>query len=258
MEGATATLPRKSPRWWRQFVVASRRANIFRYLEIAAVLAVAAMIYATWYSFTHAPAGGQLLPSAQVATLLIGTLIPSLALIVLFGRRMALRRAAGSTARLHVRLVFFFSMVAAVPTLLVAGFAAFLFQSGVDFWFSDNSRGLMRNYLEMAGYRVVEAGSCEEAFERLSRDGADMVVTSLDLGAPFELLRKLRTSPELAAIPTLALSSSVEESARCAEQDVQFDDYQLKFDRASMLHSIEKLAAAVDELEPAAAAGGRA
>ncbi|MCB2084019.1 MAG: HAMP domain-containing protein [Sphingomonadaceae bacterium] len=156
MEGATATLPRKSPRWWRQFVVASRRANIFRYLEIAAVLAVAAMIYATWYSFTHAPAGGQLLPSAQVATLLIGTLIPSLALIVLFGRRMALRRAAGSTARLHVRLVFFFSMVAAVPTLLVAGFAAFLFQSGVDFWFSDNSRGLMRNADELAREYYVD------------------------------------------------------------------------------------------------------
>jgi two-component system nitrogen regulation sensor histidine kinase NtrY len=63
----------------------------------------------------------------------------------LFGRRLALRRAAGSTARLHVRLVFFFSMVAAIPTLLVAGFAAFLFQSGVDFWFSDESRGLMEN-----------------------------------------------------------------------------------------------------------------
>jgi two-component system nitrogen regulation sensor histidine kinase NtrY len=42
-------------------------------------------------------------------------------------------------------LVFFFSMVAALPTLLVAGFAAFLFQTGVDFWFSDDSRGLMEN-----------------------------------------------------------------------------------------------------------------
>jgi two-component system nitrogen regulation sensor histidine kinase NtrY len=36
-------------------------------------------------------------------------------------------------------------MVAAVPTLLVSGFAAFLFQFGVDFWFSDDSRGLMEN-----------------------------------------------------------------------------------------------------------------
>ncbi len=114
------------------------------------------MIYATWYAFTNAPPDGQLLPSAQVATLLIGTLIPSLALVVLFGRRMAIRRAAGSTARLHVKLVFFFSLVAAVPTLLVAGFAAFLFQSGVDFWFSDNSRGLMQNANEMAREYYVD------------------------------------------------------------------------------------------------------
>lgn len=129
----------------RRFVVASRRANFFLILEILAALAFTFMVAATYYSFTSAPPGGQLLPSGQVASLLIGTLIPAIALVVLVGRRLAIRRAAGSTARLHVRLVFFFSMVAAIPTLLVAGFAALLFQSGVDFWFSDDSRGLMKN-----------------------------------------------------------------------------------------------------------------
>ncbi|MFV0643985.1 MAG: ATP-binding protein [Sphingomonadaceae bacterium] len=131
----------------------SRRANLFVIVEITAILSIGLMIWATWASFTNAPENGQLLPSGKVAVLLIGTLIPSMALLVLWGRRLALRRAAGSTARLHVRLVFFFSIVAAVPTLLVAAFAAFLFQSGVDFWFSDNSRGLMENANEMArGY----------------------------------------------------------------------------------------------------------
>ncbi|TNE55571.1 MAG: HAMP domain-containing protein, partial [Sphingomonadales bacterium] len=81
------------------------------------------------------------------------SLVPAMALLVLMGRRLALKRAAGSTARLHVRLVFLFSLISAVPTLLVAGFAAFLFQSGVDFWFSDDSRGLMDNANELAqGY----------------------------------------------------------------------------------------------------------
>ncbi|MGB7408863.1 MAG: HAMP domain-containing protein, partial [Pontixanthobacter sp.] len=122
-------------------------------MEIAAIAATIAMMVTTYFAFATAPPGGQLLPATQVATLLIATLIPSLGLLVLFGRRMAIRRAAGSTARLHTRLVFFFSMVAAVPTLLVAAFAAFLFQSGVDFWFSDNSRGLMKNANELAqGY----------------------------------------------------------------------------------------------------------
>jgi len=144
---------RSSPRWWRQFLVYSRRTNFFVLLEIAASVAVLAMIVTAYFAFANAPPDGRLLPATQVATLLIATLIPSMALLVLFGRRMAIKRAAGSTARLHTRLVFFFSMVAAVPTLLVAAFAAFLFQSGVDFWFSDNSRGLMQNANELAqGY----------------------------------------------------------------------------------------------------------
>jgi len=146
-------MTRRSPRWWRRFVVASRKANFYLILEIVAALTFAAMVWTTWYTFTSAPPDGQLLPSRQVASLLLATLLPAMALLVLLGRRLALRRAAGTTARLHVRLVFFFSLVAAVPTLLVAAFAAFLFQSGVDFWFSDNSRGLMQNANNLArGY----------------------------------------------------------------------------------------------------------
>lgn len=144
---------RQTPRFWRRLVVASRRANFFLLLEIAALISVVVMVFTTYLAFTTAPPDGRLLPSGQVAWLLIGTLVPAMGLLVLFGRRVALRRAAGSTARLHVRLVFFFSLIAAVPTLLVVAFAAVLFQSGVDFWFSDNSRGLMRNANELAeGY----------------------------------------------------------------------------------------------------------
>ncbi len=150
---APASSARRSPRWWRRFVVSSRRANFYLILELIAAVAFLGMVSSAWYTFTSAPPDGQLLPSRQVAVLLIGTLVPAMGLVVLFGRRLALRRAEGSTARLHVRLVFFFSLVAAVPTLLVAGFAAILFQSGVDFWFSDNSRGLMQNANALArGY----------------------------------------------------------------------------------------------------------
>lgn len=161
---------RRSPRWWRRFVVASRRANVFLVLEIFCALALLLAIWSTWFAFTTAPPNGQLLPSAKVAVLLIGTLIPAMALLVLLGRRLALRRAAGSTARLHVRLVFFFSMVAAVPTLLVAAFAAFLFQSGVDFWFSDDSRGLMENTRQLAD-TFYEQNQLEVAQETVTMAG---------------------------------------------------------------------------------------
>ena len=141
---------RQSPRWWRQFVVASRRANIYRWLEILSFVSLIIALVANYVAYSDAPQTGEVLPTIQVSLLLIAVLVPAMAMLVLIGRRMAMSRAAGSTARLHVRLVFFFSMVAAVPTLLVAGFAAFLFQTGVDFWFSDESRGLMENANELA------------------------------------------------------------------------------------------------------------
>ena len=117
------------------------------------IVSLAAMIGISWIAYSSVPANGELLPSGKAATLLIGTLIPAMALLVLLGRRLALKRAEGSTARLHVRLVAIFSLVAAIPTLLVAIFAAILFQSGIEFWFSDNSRGMLENANKLArGY----------------------------------------------------------------------------------------------------------
>ena len=150
MEQPLTKPTRGAPRLWRRFIVMLRRANFFVWLEAVAALSFLAMVAVTYVAFSSAPADGRLLPSAQIASLLIGTMIPALTLVVLVGRRLAIRRAAGSTARMHVRLVFFFSLVAAIPTLLVSAFAAVLFQSGVDFWFSDDSRGLMRNANELA------------------------------------------------------------------------------------------------------------
>lgn len=167
MQRPAGPLVKSAPRWWRKFAIATRRANLFVWLEALAAIALVGAVWSTWFAFTSAPPDGTLLPSTQVSFLLVGTLIPAMALLVLIGRRLALRRAAGSTARLHVRLVFFFSLIAAVPTLLVAGFAAFLFQSGVDFWFSDDSRGLMNNANELAqGY-----------YDQNQRDVAEETIT---------------------------------------------------------------------------------
>lgn len=76
-----------------------------------------------------------------------------MALLVLIGRRIARRRArnkGGGEARLHTRLVAIFSVTAATPTLIVVVFASFLFQSGMDFWFSERSRGMFENAVGVA------------------------------------------------------------------------------------------------------------
>ncbi|WP_299192641.1 ATP-binding protein [uncultured Erythrobacter sp.] len=167
---------RQSPRWWRQFVVTSRRANIFIWLEVLSIIALLVALGANYAAYSGQPADSGGLPSLQVSLLMVAVLVPALAIIVLIGRRMALRRAAGSTARLHVRLVFFFSVIAAVPTLLVAGFAAFLFQTGVAFWFSDDSRGLVENANTLAaGYYDANQRDVEQHTITMAVDMGDIL-----------------------------------------------------------------------------------
>ncbi|MEW9855572.1 ATP-binding protein [Novosphingobium rhizovicinum] len=136
--------------------VAARRANFFGVMVIAAVIAFVVMTTVTFVALFSNANNGEFLSSNMTATLLVGTLVPALTILVLLGRWMALRRAAqtiGGTGRMHVRLVFIFSLIAAVPTLLVVIFASYLFQSGVEFWFSDSSRGLLENANKLArGY----------------------------------------------------------------------------------------------------------
>ena len=143
------------PRWRRRLQVSARRANLFAVIEIVATLAFIAMTAITFATIQNR-SDHELMPSDLTATLLVGTLVPAMALLILLGRRMALRRAAetlAGTGRLHTQLVFFFSLIAAIPTLLVVVFASYLFQSGVEFWFSDSSRGLLENANKLArGY----------------------------------------------------------------------------------------------------------
>jgi len=166
---------RQWPRWWRQVQLAARRSNFTAVIEVVAVLAFLAMTVTTWIAVEGQARKGQLVPNDLTATLLVGTLVPAMAILVLLGRRMALKRAAqtvGGTGRMHVRLVFLFSLVSAIPTLLVVVFSSWLFQSGVEFWFSDNSRGLLENANNLArGY-----------YEQTQRDvGYESIAMSEDL-----------------------------------------------------------------------------
>jgi len=109
---------------------------------------------ATYVFVTGDAQSERLLTPALVAAIMVANLVPAMALIVLIGSRVARARAVrsmeGGNGRLHVRLVALFSMIAAVPTLLVVIFASLLFQFGVDFWYSDRSRGMFENAATLA------------------------------------------------------------------------------------------------------------
>ncbi len=127
--------------------------NLFLWLEVLCAASLAVMLVLAFVTIGGRTDDTHLISTATATLLLVGALFPALGLIVLWGRRIAIRRAGGTTARLHVNLVFFFSTIAAVPTLLVAVFASILFQAGAEFWFSDRQRGILENANELArGY----------------------------------------------------------------------------------------------------------
>ncbi len=195
----------KWPRWWRRVSVTLRRSNIFSILEVVSVFAFVAMTITTWLTLAERADSGALIPSNVTASLLVGTLVPAMMILIFLGRRMALRRAeesAGGTGQMHVRLVFFFSLIAAIPTLLVAILASVLFQSGVEFWFSDSSRGLLENANKLArGYyeqtqRDVSYESAAMASDMRSFLGQE-TIASPEFGPFFSnqvLYRKLNES----------------------------------------------------------------
>lgn len=186
-----------------------RRANIFLVLEIVSAGILAAMLAVSWIALTNAQTSSELLPSRLTSSLLIGTLVPAMALIVLIGRRIALRRAAksvaGTNGRFHTRLVWLFSLIAAVPTLLVVVFASLLFQSGVDFWFSDSSRGILQNANDLArGFYEQNLREVENEAVAMSGDMRDYLaqapITSPDFAEGYSwqvVTRKLSESAVL-------------------------------------------------------------
>jgi len=119
---------------------------------LSGVFLVAMLAFSFWL-LRFAAEPGSLVSPPIIALLLIANLIPAIAVMVLLSRKIALRRAEQGglgSGRLHTRLVALFSVIAAVPTVVVAIFASVLLQSGQEFWFSNRARGMFENTTTLA------------------------------------------------------------------------------------------------------------
>ncbi|MEL0210834.1 MAG: ATP-binding protein [Novosphingobium sp.] len=238
MNGSGRSSIRRPPRWFRRALVGLRRANFLLLLELTCAAILVLMLSVSWLTLSGPSAQGAILPSRLTSSLLIGTLVPAMALLVLAGRRLAIRRAAksvlGSSGRLHVRLVWLFSLIAAIPTLLVVVFASLLFQSGVEFWFSDSSRGMLENANKLArGYyedKLRDVGNEAVAMAGDIRDYLDQApITSTEFaeGYSYQVLgRKLNESAilERAADGSLRTAAIVDPEKTEREQRVSQAD----------------------------------
>jgi CheY-like chemotaxis protein len=81
---------------------------------------------------------------------------------------------------------------------------------------SDDIRLLLKMFLEMRGYRVVEAEHGQQAVERAAREKPDLIL--MDLSMPvlngWEATRQLRQVAELRDTPIVALSAHCHDATR--------------------------------------------
>jgi two-component system nitrogen regulation sensor histidine kinase NtrY len=163
---------RPLPRWLAREKESGR---IYDWATVASGALLAGMLVLSYVMLTREAAPGSMLSPLQIALLLIANLVPSIALMVLLSRKIARARAVAraiGTGQLHTRLVALFSVIAAVPTVIVAIFASLLLQSGLEFWFSDRARGMLENTVQLAQSTYNS---------EVNRVGAEAVAMSGDL-----------------------------------------------------------------------------
>ena len=131
-----------------------RRLQVNPAIEFGLLALAIGVAIATYFVVQSGQSPKQLLTPPLVAGLLVANLVCCGSLIVLFGRRIARSRAAksdaGGRAQLHVRLVAIFSILASVPTVLLAVIASILFQYGAEFWSSGRVRDVIENSKTLA------------------------------------------------------------------------------------------------------------
>jgi len=155
---------------------------------LAVGLVVAAIVLG---SFTYLTLTG-LTPLRPGRALVIVLLLSNMSIVlILFALicwrvvRLIIARVSGAAgAKLHARLVAMFAVVAVMPAIIVAVFAAVTLNRGLDAWFSERTQTIISN-----AQTVAEAYLDEH--HHVLRGDALAMVTDLDRAAPY-----LASNPE--------------------------------------------------------------
>ena len=165
--------PKREPSLWGRLASGRMRA-VFGAAYVVAFLITGAAIWlvavapgVTAGGGTRAAAGQAVLIILLVNLVLIGGLA-----VILGARVMRLVGARGDDvgARLHLRFVTLFSLVAVVPAILIALVFGVLVNRGVDQWFSQNVRSAVENGADIGRAYVADVS------DRLEGDIAVMAV----------------------------------------------------------------------------------
>lgn len=107
------------------------------------------------------------------------------------------------------------------------------------------TRALERSILEAAGYSVAVAVDGADAWQQLQADGADLVVSDIDMPrmSGFDLCRKIRSSPRLRELPVVLVTSldSPEDRQRGLEAGADAYVVKAEFQQGTLLDTIARL-----------------
>jgi two-component system, NtrC family, nitrogen regulation sensor histidine kinase NtrY len=136
----------------RRMRIWAGRIGLGRKLAIALAIPALGSGIATYLALTGAPPFG---PHPNAVLLLLNLdLILLLALGAVIAKRLvevwAERRRGLAGSRLQIRLVVLFSLIAVMPTIIVAGFSYLFFSFGVESWFSQRVRTAISESLAVA------------------------------------------------------------------------------------------------------------
>jgi len=151
---------------WTRFANGRAKA-LFAAAYGLAVLVTAAAIWLVAVAPGAGPddGGARALAGQAVLYILLANLILISALAVVIGAqvmRLAKGRKTDPGARLHLRFVALFSLVAVAPAILVALVFGVLVNRGVDQWFSSNVRSAVENGARIGGAYVDDVSSTME------------------------------------------------------------------------------------------------
>ena len=105
-------------------------------------------------------------------------------------------------------------------------------------------RNMLAPVLKAAGYRVIPAGSAEEAMTAAldSNETFDVIITDIDMPEMngFELASVLRCDPRTAAVPIIGISSGLLPESVERGKQVGLHDCVGKFDRRALLAALKR------------------
>src|SRR5579862_1992226 len=180
---------------------------LWRKIAIALAATALASGIATYLALTGAPPFGR--GPGSVLILLNLDLILLLALAALVAKRLvevwAERRRGLAGSRLQVRLVVLFSLIAVLPTIIVAVFSYLFFSFGIESWFSDKVRTAISESVEVADAYVKEHQQAIRAdalgmANSLDQYAATMVISPQDLVQALTIQASMRGLTEAAVL----------------------------------------------------------